>query len=626
MNNHRRRLRGQGLVEFALLLPVLLLIIIGTIEFGRILFIYTNINNAAREGTRYGMVHPKDQNGIINHVTDRLELVSPNDIFMNITYDRGPGTAPIPVDQAFSTDRVIVTLQYTIQPLTPLMRPFMSTGMMLRAENRRTIQTVRTDVPSTLAAPAPPPYIAPTSTPTRGGPTPTKTFTPAPTETLPPTATQTPTPTPTFTPTPLPGIVIDRPVMAGDTSVTGTAAPGWGVTLRVIQTGLQRTVAVGADGTFTFSGLPALIVGHTVVVQGYESQDLTIVQDSLVTPTVTPTSTATPTPTATPAGAFIYIDAACLRVGTHNVVVRGRNIPSDKQYDTIRILWDGASVTEVPYDYNARSFDVPVSVTIQSQEPITHTLGATVLDKQGKAELPTIVTTVRVCPPEQKPDLVITSLTVTDDPLPGIFDRLHMSVAVQNAGNVDVTSLFWVDLFADYDPLTPLTQQASVDYVAVNALGAGSTISFTMYVPDGFEKVGEHTLIAMVDTWNQITELDEANNVSAPLSVRLSIWNPAPTPTPVVTPGPTGSIIGTTRLGALEQANVSIYLYDSDGRLWASGRSDADGSYELQGIAEGDYTVTGQLRLGNAFYFDLQPATVAGGAYTVVDLYLGVLP
>lgn len=622
--NERRRLWGQGLVEFALLLPVLLLIMVGTIEFGRILFIYTNINNAAREGTRYGMVHPKDQNGIINHVTDRLELVSPSDIFMNITYDRGPGTAPIPVDQVFSSARVIVTLQYTIQPLTPLMRPFMSTGMMLRAENRRTIQTVRTDVPSTLAAPAPPPYIAPTSTPTPGGPTPTRTFTPAPTETLPPTATQTPTPTPTFTPTPIPGIVIDRPVMAGDTMVTGTAAPGWGVTLRIIQTGLQRTVAVDAGGTFTFSGLPELIVGHTVVVQGYDSQDLTIVQDSL-TPTVTATPTASPVPTATPAGAYITIDEVCLRVGTFNVTVRGRNISNNKKYVTLRILWDGEAISEEDYDYNAQSFDVPVSITIGSYEPSTHTLAVEILAGNGKVEL-SLQTTVPMCAPENKPDLVISSLTITDDPLPGTYDRIHLSIAVHNAGTADVTSLFWVDLFADYDPLTPLPEQASVDYVAVNALGAGSTITFTMYVPDGFTTVGNHTLIAMVDTWDQIAELDETNNVSVPLSIRLTIGNLAPTPTPEVTPGPTGIIMGTTRLGSLDQANVAVFLYDADGRLWASARSDANGLYQLVDMNEGEYTVVGQLRLGDVFYMAMEPVTVVGAAYSIVDLYLEALP
>jgi len=51
---------AQGLVEFALLLPVLLAIMVGTMEFGRLLFLYVNVNNAVREGARYGMVNPSD--------------------------------------------------------------------------------------------------------------------------------------------------------------------------------------------------------------------------------------------------------------------------------------------------------------------------------------------------------------------------------------------------------------------------------------------------------------------------------------------------------------------------------------------------------------------------------------
>ncbi|MCU0520060.1 MAG: hypothetical protein MUF84_05130 [Anaerolineae bacterium] len=231
-----------------------------------------------------------------------------------------------------------------------------------------------------------------------------------------------------------------------------------------------------------------------------------------------------------------------------------------------------------------------------------------------------------MCAPENKPDLVISSLTITDDPLPGTYDRIHLSIAVHNAGTADVTSLFWVDLFADYDPLTPLPEQASVDYVAVNALGAGSTITFTMYVPDGFTTVGNHTLIAMVDTWDQIAELDETNNVSVPLSIRLTIGNLAPTPTPEVTPGPTGIIMGTTRLGSLDQANVAVFLYDADGRLWASARSDANGLYQLVDMNEGEYTVVGQLRLGDVFYMAMEPVTVVGAAYSIVDLYLEALP
>ncbi len=46
--------RGQGIVEFSLILPILLLMIFGIIEFGRLLFIYASVASASREAVRYG--------------------------------------------------------------------------------------------------------------------------------------------------------------------------------------------------------------------------------------------------------------------------------------------------------------------------------------------------------------------------------------------------------------------------------------------------------------------------------------------------------------------------------------------------------------------------------------------
>ena len=53
-----RREAGQELVEFALILPLLLLLFLGIIEFGRAILAYNTIANAAREGARYGIVDP----------------------------------------------------------------------------------------------------------------------------------------------------------------------------------------------------------------------------------------------------------------------------------------------------------------------------------------------------------------------------------------------------------------------------------------------------------------------------------------------------------------------------------------------------------------------------------------
>ena len=51
--------RGQALVEFALVLPIFILLLVGIFDFGRAIYAYNTISNAAREAVRVGVV---DQN------------------------------------------------------------------------------------------------------------------------------------------------------------------------------------------------------------------------------------------------------------------------------------------------------------------------------------------------------------------------------------------------------------------------------------------------------------------------------------------------------------------------------------------------------------------------------------
>jgi Flp pilus assembly protein TadG len=71
--------RGQALAEFALVLPLLLLLIAGIIEFARAWNIKQAVTDAAREGARYSVV----QDGITNtlpevkaKIEERLALAS----------------------------------------------------------------------------------------------------------------------------------------------------------------------------------------------------------------------------------------------------------------------------------------------------------------------------------------------------------------------------------------------------------------------------------------------------------------------------------------------------------------------------------------------------------------------
>lgn len=57
MRTWSRQERGQTIVEFALAVPVLLLVIIGIFDAGRMVWYSNTLAYAAREGTRYAIVH-----------------------------------------------------------------------------------------------------------------------------------------------------------------------------------------------------------------------------------------------------------------------------------------------------------------------------------------------------------------------------------------------------------------------------------------------------------------------------------------------------------------------------------------------------------------------------------------
>ena len=57
MLNRRTETSGQGLVEFALVFPIFVIMLFGLFDVGRAVFAYNAITNSAREGTRLGIVN-----------------------------------------------------------------------------------------------------------------------------------------------------------------------------------------------------------------------------------------------------------------------------------------------------------------------------------------------------------------------------------------------------------------------------------------------------------------------------------------------------------------------------------------------------------------------------------------
>jgi Flp pilus assembly protein TadG len=80
MVRHLRGRKGQALAEFALILPILFLLIAGIIEFGRGWNIKQALTDAAREGARWTVVDdggtPQSDTPIITKIKARLALAS----------------------------------------------------------------------------------------------------------------------------------------------------------------------------------------------------------------------------------------------------------------------------------------------------------------------------------------------------------------------------------------------------------------------------------------------------------------------------------------------------------------------------------------------------------------------
>ena len=72
MKNNKRATRslGQSLVEFALALPVVIMLMLGVLDFGRAFYIQLALRDAADEGATYAAISPNDDAGIRARVAD----------------------------------------------------------------------------------------------------------------------------------------------------------------------------------------------------------------------------------------------------------------------------------------------------------------------------------------------------------------------------------------------------------------------------------------------------------------------------------------------------------------------------------------------------------------------------
>ncbi|MEQ8175158.1 MAG: TadE family protein [Syntrophomonadaceae bacterium] len=119
-----RREDGQSIVEFAMVLPVLLLLLMGIIEFGRIISSYMIINNLAREGARFASVGKTDSQITTILLNEHATLdVDKLEVQYSPAYSARVKGEPLKV-----------TVNYTVDLITPLIPEFLPNPLPISSE------------------------------------------------------------------------------------------------------------------------------------------------------------------------------------------------------------------------------------------------------------------------------------------------------------------------------------------------------------------------------------------------------------------------------------------------------------------------------------------------------------
>lgn len=561
-----RRFRGQGLVEFALILPALLMIVLSIIEGALLFQSYLAIQHAAREAARYAVTYQPPFEYSVDQGKLLLEGIDPGrpafrgeseaqwlarrsalikqralDQAMGIRtvypgldessfagLSSRPGFFGVRIwgfpahDTPEQLDHpglqglpIRVRVYYRWEALDPLIGAIVPNGVMLTGEAVMINEGVQTG----LAAVAPPTFAPP---PTLPGPTdiPTDPNTPTPTPSPSPTFTTTPaTPTPTSTPTGAYVILTDDRDLEHFPWLLEAVPFGTVELHQHNDPGPYRVYWTDNCNQRTFLGM-------TVTTSGGEGE----------------------APMPNPVGLLPGDSYLCgpLQEGG---LYEGRLSTCDPSTTDCDVGGDDTA-------WNMISILVPV----------------------------------------RRPDLVISRVTVPEPVHAGV--PVIIDVEVTNQGTRVVSDTFDIDIYTDpaYTPILPGqpgfiasgTGSAKQWYGQNVPPGGIVTLSYAVTFPEG----GDHTLWAQVDTSMFVEEDEEENNISGPVEFfaycsekcddfdtgQLTRWAPLS----VVGTGPGDGGSATIATDELRVSGVGSPIWNpSDGRFFLLNQGTYNGNFEM---------------------------------------------
>lgn len=143
MNLRRRVGRatlGQSITEMALVLPIMLLLVYGVFELGRVVYIFSALNNASREAARFGAAAGLSDGGTPNYLDcaaireaarETAFLAGLTDGDIQIAYDTPVagkmtvfahcGEVGLDRDDLRLGDRIVISVTKTVRPIIPVL-------------------------------------------------------------------------------------------------------------------------------------------------------------------------------------------------------------------------------------------------------------------------------------------------------------------------------------------------------------------------------------------------------------------------------------------------------------------------------------------------------------------------
>lgn len=151
VHSHRAICRGhsagQAVLELALILPILLVLFLGIIDFGRGIYLYNTVSNAAREGARVGIVNQSAAAAAARAAEEGTGLaLSPAPVACLSGVSGVCVSFPSRVDTTsptHSTTDAVVSVWYRYTPITPIIGNIIG-SIMLTSTTQLPIERVCT--------------------------------------------------------------------------------------------------------------------------------------------------------------------------------------------------------------------------------------------------------------------------------------------------------------------------------------------------------------------------------------------------------------------------------------------------------------------------------------------------